>query len=357
MMKKIGRVIITTVLASSLVVTPVFAEPSIDNLKDSKAAAQSEANSLQTELKELLGKMNQLESNLIIKGQEVEKATTELAVAKEKEEKQYNDMKLRIKYMYEAGNTGFAEKILTADSISEVLNQAEYAQTVHSYDRKMLTEYVKTKEQVATLKSSLETEMSNIESMQSEFETKEASLNTTLETKREEVANFDEEIQTAAAAVAAAAAKAQETSNANKTNNGGTGNSNNHNENDTDDSGSSNGGSQGNTSTAQGIVNAAYGYIGVPYVYGGVSSSGLDCSGLVMLAHRAVGIGLPHSSGAQGGGGRAVSRGEAQAGDVVCYAGHVGIYLGGGSMIHAPKPGDKVKVAAVYGSPWYRRYW
>ncbi len=78
-----------------------------------------------------------------------------------------------------------------------------------------------------------------------------------------------------------------------------------------------------------------------------------------MYCHRAAGISLPHSSGSQGSGGKSVS--SPQPGDVVCYAGHVGIYIGGGNMIHAPKPGDVVKVAKVSavrgGAAWYRRYW
>ena len=92
-------------------------------------------------------------------------------------------------------------------------------------------------------------------------------------------------------------------------------------------------------------------------MWGGASASGVDCSGLVLLAHKAIGVNLAHFSGSQGSGGKAVSKANAQPGDVVCYAGHVGIYLGGGKMIHAPQTGDVVKVVNVYGNPWYRRYW
>ena len=120
-------------------------------------------------------------------------------------------------------------------------------------------------------------------------------------------------------------------------------------------SGSDSGSSSGNTSTASAIVSAAYSYLGVPYVWGGTSRSGVDCSGLVMLVHRAAGVSTARTSGAIGGGGKAVS--SPQAGDVVCYAGHVGIYIGSGQMIHAPRPGKVVEVIKVYGSPWYRRYW
>ena len=97
----------------------------------------------------------------------------------------------------------------------------------------------------------------------------------------------------------------------------------------------------------------------MPYVYSGSSPSGFDCSGLVMYCHRAAGISLSHSSGSQGSGGKSVS--SPQAGDVVCYAGHVGIYIGGGKMIHAPRTGDVVKISSVSsvrgGAAWYRRYW
>lgn len=107
---------------------------------------------------------------------------------------------------------------------------------------------------------------------------------------------------------------------------------------------------------AQAIVNAAYSQLGVPYVYGGTTPGvGLDCSGLVQYCHAVAGISLPRTSAAQGGSGVAVS--DPQPGDIVCYSGHVGIYIGNGQMIHAPQTGDVVKIADVYGSPWYRRCW
>lgn len=79
---------------------------------------------------------------------------------------------------------------------------------------------------------------------------------------------------------------------------------------------------------------------------------------MVQAAHAAVGISLPRVSEAQGACGQAVgSMAEALPGDIVCYGYHVGIYIGGGQMIHAPEPGDVVKVSSVYGSPWFRRCW
>ncbi len=82
----------------------------------------------------------------------------DLAVAQENEQKQYEDMKLRIKYMYENGDASFAEAILTATSYSDLVNKSEYVEKVHGYDRNKLMEYVQTKEEVANLKTELEHE-------------------------------------------------------------------------------------------------------------------------------------------------------------------------------------------------------
>ena len=221
----------------------------------------------------------------------------------------------------------------------------------------------------------------------------EEELNDMIVSKRAEVADLDVQLQEA---VAEAARKAEEEERARReeeerkerekaaqsggTSTGNIGGSSTDNDGNGSDAGSgkgtsdnskddadSQGNSGGNDSASSGggaaaasaIVSAAYGQLGVPYVYGGASPSGFDCSGLVMFCHRAAGISLGHSSGSQGSGGKSVS--SPQPGDVVCYAGHVGIYIGGGKMIHAPQTGDVVKVASVSsvrgGAAWYRRYW
>jgi cell wall-associated NlpC family hydrolase len=102
-----------------------------------------------------------------------------------------------------------------------------------------------------------------------------------------------------------------------------------------------------------GVVGIAMRYLGTPYVWGGASPSGFDCSGLVMYVYAQVGVSLPHSSYAQYGAGVPVSYDQLQAGDLVFFdgLGHVGIYVGGGMFIHAPHTGDVVKVSSLSG--WY----
>lgn len=370
-MRKFKQAFLASVLASSMVVTPVFADD-VSNLQNSKNAAQSEVNSLQSELQTLIEKMSKLEDDLVSTGQQITQAQDDLTVAKEKEHQQYEDMKKRIKYMYEEGNSTAIETLISAENFSDLLNKAEYVQNVHSYDRKQLQEYIDTKQQIADLKAQLEEDQANLESMQSDYEAEQTTLSNTLESKKEEVADLDQQLQAAVAAAeakrqaeeAAKAAKAAESTKSNSTVTPSapsapstpstpstptvTPDTSNNN------SSSDNGGSTYGNGSA--ILSAAAAYLGVPYVWGGTSGSGVDCSGLVYLAHQACGIPITRNSYSQGSGGQAVS--DPQPGDVVCYGGHVGIYAGGGQMIHAPQPGEVVCYTSVdYAYHWYRRYW
>ena len=311
---------------------------------------------------DIMSKLGDLEESLIEKGEEITKAEEDLKEAQEKEQEQYEAMKKRIKFMYEEGDTTALETLVTAENFSDLVNKAEYVQNVHTYDRKQLEEYVETKQQIADLKTTLEDEQKNMESMQAEYEDKESELSSTIESKKAEVADLDSQIQAAAEAAAAEALAAQQQAAANNNGNNNNNNSNRNNNSSGNNNHANNsnsastGGGTGNTSTAQAIVNAAYGQLGVPYVWGGTTPGvGLDCSGLTQYCHRVAGISIGRTSEVQGGGGRAVS--NPQPGDLVCYGSHIGIYIGGGQMIHAPHKGDVVRVANVYGSPWYRRYW
>jgi cell wall-associated NlpC family hydrolase len=102
-----------------------------------------------------------------------------------------------------------------------------------------------------------------------------------------------------------------------------------------------------------GVVGIAMRYLGVPYVWGGESPAGFDCSGLVAYVYSQVGVSLPHYTGAQWNMGVPVARGDLQPGDLVFFdgLGHVGIYIGGGEFIHAPHTGTVVQVSSMSG--WY----
>jgi cell wall-associated NlpC family hydrolase len=103
-----------------------------------------------------------------------------------------------------------------------------------------------------------------------------------------------------------------------------------------------------------GAVGVAMQYLGTPYVWGGASPGGFDCSGLVMYAFAQVGVYLPHHAASQYNFGTPVSQDELEPGDLVFFdgLGHVGIYIGGGQFIHAPHTGDVVKISSLSDS-WY----
>jgi peptidoglycan DL-endopeptidase CwlO len=99
-------------------------------------------------------------------------------------------------------------------------------------------------------------------------------------------------------------------------------------------------------------------YLGVPYVWGGASPSGFDCSGFAMYVYAQVGVSLPHHAASQYGMGTPVSKEQLQPGDLVFFngLGHMGIYIGGGQFIHAPHTGDVVKISSLSDS-WYASTW
>lgn len=380
-MNKHGIRLITAVVTSSMIVTPVLAAPSVDDLKKEKASKQNEVSSLQSQLTTLMGKVNTLESELIQTGEDITKAQSDLVVAQKKEKEQYAAMKKRIKYMYEAGNDSAFETLVTSDDFTDLLSKVEYVQNVHSYDRKQLQEYVETKQQISDLKDSLEKDQKELESKQAEYEKQGDNLNNLITSKSAEVANLDSEIQAAAEAAAKEAAeraakeaaekaakeaaKKQQASAANNStssnrNNSTTSNNTTSNKNNTSNttrpsrpSGNNTSSNTTSGSNANGgtIVSRAYSQLGKPYVWGAYGPSSFDCSGFVSYcltgSYTRLGTTLTFMGWTR------VS--NPQPGDVVTTATHCGIYIGNGQMIHAPHTGDVVKVGPVQSGMIYVR--
>ena len=386
MRKRIGKTVVAVTLVGSMAVTPVFAAPAKENEKQTKESSVSD---LQSELEQVMTKMADLETKLIAKGEEIQKASKELQQAEEKSAKQYEDMKLRIKYMYEAGDTEL-EKFINAESAGDALNKAEYVQAVYTYDRDKLQEYVDTKKEIENLKTTLEKDKASLEKMNTELNVKKETLTTTIQTKQAE----EQQVLAAAQAVAEkrqAEGKAEKTDNPEKEETTpaqpdgsvqeqvpvepetpsepqtpaqpetpsepqAPAESETPSEPQTPAEPETPSGPQTpaepetpeeNQSAAQQIVSAAYSFLGIPYVWGGTTTAGFDCSGMVQAAHAAAGISIPRVSWDQGAAGVEVSASEALPGDIVYYGWHVGIYIGNGQMIHAPEEGDVVKISTV----------
>lgn len=353
----------------------VFATP-ISELKEQKALNEQKLNEVNQEISslsqeskgiteeigeiddllvEVIASVSLLEDDIEEVEKQIEVTKAEYEEAKQKEENQYAAMKKRIQYMYEKGEASYLSLLLGADELSDVVNRAEYIEKLYEYDDKVLKEYIEAKQAVEAKKTELEEEQSELEASMYELEEEKKALDELLAEKKAQQEDFENRLAKAKQEAAAYKAKIKQQNSqirkleeeekarlaaqAKKNNSSGS-----------IDSAGIISGANGSAGGKE-IASYACKFVGNPYVAGGTSlTNGADCSGFTYAVYQAFGYSIPRTSTAQRSAGRGVTYAEAEPGDIICYAGHVAIYLGGGRIVHASTPATGIK----YGTATYK---
>lgn len=373
------------------------AQSRIDNLSEQQAVIDAQIDDTNAELVDMMIRIQIAEQdiaatqNSITETQgQIDVTTQELAIAESNRQQQYDSMKTRIRYIYEnGGDSAWFKIILQVKDITSMLNRAEYAQSMHEYDRNMLAEFAAVVQQVADLKAALESQKAELESQKAFLEEQKAALKdqeSQLQTRlaQMQATSSDYEAQIAqvrsqassisnliaeqqaelerieaaeeaarqeaarqeAARREAARQEAERQEAANRRPSSGSSSS---------GSGSSTVPSYNGNKSGESIVAYADQFVGNPYVWGGNSlTNGIDCSHFVYQVLKNCGVydgGYVTSAGWRYKGSPVSSLSEAQAGDVICYSGHVAIYDGYGGIVEAKgsKWGITHDRSAAYG--------
>ena len=173
------------------------AQSTIEDLKDSKGDIESKVTELNQQLIDISARITDLENQLTAKSEDIQETKDELAGAKEREAQQYADMKVRIQFMYENGQTSYLEALLSSRNISEFLNSADYIAQIQSYDRQKLTEYQDTVESIVNLEAQLEQEYTDLEALKSTVESNNATVAAMMRQKESELADISGDIEDA----------------------------------------------------------------------------------------------------------------------------------------------------------------
>lgn len=320
----------------------------IDNLENKKEEIEGELDTKNEELVNLMVDVGILEKEIDQNEKQLKQVKKDLKTAQKNEKKQYQAMKKRIKFMYERGDSAVISSLLESKSMADMLNRVEYFNEVYDYDRNLLDNYEKTRKQVEDLKAQVEDEKKELETAKDDLKQQQKQLETAMANLRSQQANADTQIANAKNLASEyqktiteqnkilqqqqAAAAASRSSGGSS---GGSGGTSKPNSNASVPGGNLNPPKTTNVSGSD-VVNYAMQFVGKPYVWGGKDpNTGADCSGFTSYVYAHFGISIPSFSGAQRSCGQEVSYANAQAGDLICYAGHVAIYMGGGKIVHA----------------------
>ena len=346
-----------------------------DLIEEEISDTEAELVNLYTEIGVLEDEIREQETKIADKEAEIAVAEEEYKAAEAEERRQYEAMKERIRFTYEQGESSYMELLLSSGSFSELLNRAEFIEEVSAYDDRMLEEYQKIKQLVADMKAKLEADRAQLVEEKEALEADKAVLakqqsylNGILAQKKAVSANYDAEIAEAKnraaqykQQIAADTKKIEQLKEEerrrlaaqNAQNGAGSKNvTSNPNAANTIAAAQAIVAQSGGSSAGKSIANYACQCIGNPYVSGGTSlTNGADCSGFIFRLYADYGYRVPRTSSQLRSVGTGVSYAEAQPGDIICYEGHVGMYIGGGMIVHASTAKTGIKVSNAQYRP------
>lgn len=177
------------------------AEGKVDDIEGKKNELESDLGSLNNQLSNISSEMNKIETQITDKEAEIEQAQIELEDAQNELQKQYEDMKIRIQYMYENGNMPVWQALLESDSFRDFLNRTEYVAEINQYDREKLIEFQELQQQIAQQKENLEQDKTELLALQENLTKKQASVNALISSTKEEIAQKEKELDAAASSV------------------------------------------------------------------------------------------------------------------------------------------------------------
>lgn len=346
----------------------------VNELSGEQEGIDQEIQELSDQIAEIMASISLLEEEIEEKKVQIEQAKLDLEEAQRAEREQYEAMKARIKAMYESGETSYIDIFLNSSSMEDMMNKADYVEKIHDYDRRMLTNYQIARQKVEDLKENLEIEQSELEAAQeglqeemdsveearAELEAISADYAVQISKAKQQAEIYKSQIkqrnaqiqqieeEERKAAEEAARKKAEEEAKKNSSSGSGstlTSKPSGTAAVDKDAIMAANGSAKGKE-----IAIYACGFVGNPYVAGGTSlTNGTDCSGFTQAVYKAYGYSIPRNSTSQRSVGTEVSYADAQPGDIICYPGHVAIYIGNGKIVHASSAKTGIKISnALY---------
>jgi cell wall-associated NlpC family hydrolase len=335
----VSAAVFVVLLAASLF-SPALAgaEPSVAEKRAQADAVLGQIAAVDAELGHAIEAYNAAEIRLSGIKAEQKVNARRLEIARANFKRAQATLERRLVALYTADQESALTVLLGASSIEELINRVDAINRVSEQDARIIREVKMFRDEVRTREAQLKRAAAEQEQVVAELATRKASIESRLAERRQLLSSIKDEI----ASIQAAEARQQDRLQAQAE------------QRIASSSGGSSGGG-GNPPPGQygGVVGIAMQYLGVPYVWGGASPSGFDCSGFIMYVYSKVGVSLPHNAAMQYGYGSPVSRSNLQAGDLVFFngLGHAGIYIGGNQFIHAPHTGDVVKISSLTG--WY----